>query len=169
MAGERREMMLPPAMTRLGALLCLAVAGAAAAPPVGGTPPPEFQRSRWFGEWVREELTPEGIRCLLNLPARLDPKRPTRLVVYATPNGNSVEETLGSARSEALSWRYDIHRVAAQTRRWRELNLRENVVLACVEAEGTSWPGRRDTRRPAEQLPGAARPGAILDPREPGE
>lgn len=132
-----------PAMTRVGVLLCLSMAGAATALPAGGAPPPGFQRSRWFGEWVREDRTPEGIRCLLNLPARLDPKRPTRLVIYATPNGNSLEETLGGEQGEARNWRYDIQHVAAQVRRWRELNFRENVVLACVEAEGKSWPAWR--------------------------
>jgi hypothetical protein len=80
---------------------------------------------------------------VLNLPARLDPTRPTRLVVYATPNGNSLEETLGSERTTGMSFRYDIQHAAAQTRRWRELNLRENVILACVEADGKSWPAWR--------------------------
>ena len=131
---------------RAGVLLSLALLGGAsgaAPPPDGAAPPAGFQHSPWFGEWVREERTPEGIRCALNLPARLNPDRPTRLVLYATPNGNSLEETLGSERTEAMSWRFDIQHVAAQTRRWRELNTRENVVLACVEAEGKSWPAWR--------------------------
>ena len=118
--------------------MLLGLAAAAAAEVPAG-----FQRSPWFGERVREDRTPEGIRCALNLPARLDPNRPTRLVVFATPNGNSLEETLGSERAGEVSWRFDIQHVAAQTRRYRELNRRENVVLACVEAEGKSWPAWR--------------------------
>jgi len=102
-----------------------------------------FQRSPWFGERVRLDRTAEGIRCSLNLPARMDPSKPTRLVLYATPNGSSLEETLGSELTAGLSWRYDIQHVAAQTRRWRDLNPRENVVLGCVEAEGRSWPAWR--------------------------
>lgn len=124
-------------------VLALLGGGAATLARADAPTPPGFQRSPWFGEWVREDRTAEGIRCALNLPARLHPDRPTRLVIYATPNGNSLEETLGSERAEGQSWRYDIQHVAAQTRRWRELNPRENVVLACVEAEGKSWPAWR--------------------------
>ena len=138
--------MLHPAVSRTGALLVMALLGGAvtaAGRTVSAAPPPEFKRSPWFGEWVRADRTPEGIRCALNLPARINPDRPTRLVVYATPNGSSLEETLGSERTDAMSWRYDLQHVAAQTRRWRELNTRENVVLACVEADGKSWPAWR--------------------------
>ena len=106
---------------------------------------PGFVASRWFGEQTLEETTPEGIRLLLNAPdaAKFDAKRPTLLIVYATPNGNTIEQTMGSAMDKGTDWHFDIQHIAAQTRRLREVDGGENIVLACVEAAGLSWPAWR--------------------------
>ena len=95
-------------------------------------------------------------------PATLDPKKPTRLVIFATPNGNTIEQTLGCAQADGLDWHFDIQHVAAQVRKLREVPPEENVVLACVEAEGLSWPAwkRKHARRP-----GAHPHGRRDDPR----
>jgi hypothetical protein len=100
-----------------------------------------FRRDVWFGEQVRERWIEPGVRVRVNLSPAFDPGRPTRLVVYATPNGSTIEQTLGSA--PAADWRFDIQHVAAQIRRLREVTPGENVVLAVVEAEGLSWPAWR--------------------------
>lgn len=131
----------PPAPLSVTGFLLLA-AGVSSAP-APAQELPGFRRSPWFGERVWQDRTPEGVRVLVNLPPRLDPERPTRLIVYATPNGNSLEETLGEERSSEKSWRFDIQHAAAQVRKLREVNPRENLVLACVEAEGKSWPAWR--------------------------
>ena len=97
---------------------------------------PGFVASPWFGEQVAEETTPEGVRILLNAPApaQYDIKRPTLLVVYATPNGNTIEQTMGATVEKGADWHFDIQHIAAQTRRLREVDKVENVVLACVQA-----------------------------------
>src|SRR5262249_27564545 len=99
----------------------------------------------------REQWVSEGVRVLANAPARFDPQKPTRLVIYATPNGNTIEQTLGCAAAEGLDWHFDIQHVAAQIRRLREVLPDENIVLACAEAEGLSWPAwkRKYTDGPA--------------------
>jgi hypothetical protein len=79
----------------------------------------------------------------MNSPAHPDPARPTRLVIYATPNGNTIEQTLGCAKADRLDWHFDIQHVAAQIRKFRDLKPGEYVVLAVVEAEGLSWPAWR--------------------------
>lgn len=101
---------------------------------------PGFRPSPHFGERVREEWVAEGVRAVAVAPAALDPAKPTRLVIYAAPNGNSVEQTLGCGPASGLDWHFDIQHVAAQVRRYREATPGENVVLACVEADGLSWP-----------------------------
>lgn len=106
---------------------------------------PGFTSSAWFGEQIAEKTTPEGIRILLNAPAptQFDAKRPTLLVVYATPSGNTIEQTMGAAMEKGADWHFDIQHIAAQTRRLRDVDKEENIVLACVQAEGRSWPAWR--------------------------
>ena len=106
---------------------------------------PGFAASPWFGEQTREETTSEGIRILLNAPepAKFDRKRPTLLIVYATPNGNTIEQTMGSAMEKGTDWHFYIQHIAAQTRLLREVDKEENIVLACVQAEERSWPAWR--------------------------
>lgn len=124
----------------------LAVVVAVLGSPAVAPPAPAiagFRLSPWFGEAVREEWVAEGVRALANAPARFDPKKPTLLVVYATPNGNTAEQTLGCAPAAGLDWHFGIQHVAAQVRRLRDVSPDENVVLACVEADGLSWPAWR--------------------------
>ncbi|HEX4590235.1 MAG TPA: hypothetical protein VH120_09930 [Gemmataceae bacterium] len=102
-----------------------------------------FHRSSYFGEQVHEQWIEGDVRVLMNLPADYDPARPTRLVIYATPNGSTIEQTLGCAPGPDVARQFDIQHVAAQVRRFRELRPMDNVVLACVQAEGQSWPGWR--------------------------
>lgn len=108
---------------------------------------PGFAASPNFGEQTLEETTPEGVRLLLNAPtpSQFDAKRPTLLIVYATPNGSAIEQAMGSALDidKGVDARFDNQHIAAQTRRLREIDKGENIVLACVEAAGLSWPAWR--------------------------
>ncbi|HND55286.1 MAG TPA: hypothetical protein PLV92_22890, partial [Pirellulaceae bacterium] len=68
------------------------------------------------------------------------------LVVYATPNGNSIEQTLGRESAPGLDWHFDIQHVAAQIRHVRHARLaraallERQIVLAVVESPKLSWP-----------------------------
>ncbi|MDY3551088.1 hypothetical protein R5W24_000162 [Gemmata sp. JC717] len=121
-------------------LVLLTVVTLALGEPVTTHPLPGFRASAWFAEQVREEWVAEGVRAVANAPATFDPKKPTRLIIYATPNGNSIEQTLGCATGPGVDWRFDIQHVAAQVRKLREVVPGENIILACVEADGLSWP-----------------------------
>lgn len=101
--------------------------------------------SNWYAEQIIEERTPNGVRILINAPPadRFDSKLPTRLILYALPNGNTIEQTLGCKLAPGMDWHFDIQHIAAQTRRLREIDRNENIVLVCLEAEGLSWPARR--------------------------
>ena len=96
--------------------------------------------------WRHEE---NGVRVLilssnLSNPTLSHPtlSHPThrKLVIYATPNGNSLEKSLGCTLREGLDWRYDIQHIAAQWRALRELDSNSDYVLAIVEAPQLSWP-----------------------------
>jgi hypothetical protein len=118
--------------------LFLAAITATAAP--ADQPLPGFRPSAWFDEQVREEWLEGGARVLVQAPRKIDLARATRLIIYATPNGNSIEETLGCGKREGLDWHFDIQHVAAQIRTLRGISPDENIVLACIEPEGLSWP-----------------------------
>lgn len=144
---------LAPAVALPAAVLAvlagsLDLPGPSPVPPPGPAPvrpvlAPGFRRGPWFGEQVRERWVEPGVRVLVNLPATFDPGRPTRLVVYATPNGNTIEQTLGSQLADGTDWHFDGQHVAAQVRRLRAVTPGENVALAVVEPEGLSWPAWR--------------------------
>src|SRR5215210_2404061 len=99
-------------MTGIAPVLLLALTAGADAPALPG-----FRKSAWFDEWVREEWVAEGVRVIAIAPAAFDPKKPTRLVIYATPNGNTIEQTLGCATADGIDWHNDIQHVAAQVRK----------------------------------------------------
>jgi hypothetical protein len=106
-------------------------------------PLPGFHRSPWFGEQVLERWIEGDVRAIVNVAGDFDAAHPTRLVVFATPNGNTIEQTLGCGPAKGQDWHFDIQHVAAQVRRVREFEPGTNVVLACIEAEGLSWPAWR--------------------------
>jgi len=122
------------------ALLACTAACASAAPLPG------FHRPPWFQEAVREAWLENSVHAVMNVPADFDPARPTHLILFATPNGNTVEQTLGCRLENGADWHVDIQHVAAQTRLWRTLNPGQNIVLACVAAETLSWPAWRQAR-----------------------
>jgi hypothetical protein len=108
---------------------------------------PGFRKSAWFSEQVRELWFAEGIRVLVNVPGNFDGKKQTRLILFATPNGNSLEQTLGSVTEGNTDWHFDIQHIAAQVRRFREVAPDTQIVLACLEAEGLSWPAWKRSRQ----------------------
>ena len=93
-------------------------------------------------QWQSEIIEPNGRLCV-NQPPFQNESTKSRLLLYALPNGNTIEQTLGCQMSPGLDWHYDIQHVAAQTRLLRELNPDERLVLVCAEAGGLSWPTYR--------------------------
>ncbi len=104
---------------------------------------PGFRQSAWFHEQIREEWIEPGVRVLLNASENFDLARPTELILFATPNGNTIEQTLGSAMAVGTDWHFDIQHIAAQTRRLRQITPEKNIVLACLQTDGRSWPAWR--------------------------
>jgi hypothetical protein len=96
-----------------------------------------------FAETNRWHTFDSGVRLCINAPATFDPAKPNLLVLYATPNGNTIEETLGCAKAAAPNFRFDIQHVAAQVRRLRQLDHDHNIVLAVTQAPQRSWPAFR--------------------------
>ena len=113
--------------------------------------------SAWTrAEGKRIEAIKEGVRLYVDVPSGpdFDVQRPTVLVIYATPNGSTIEQTLGGKAPDGavpLDYRFDLQHVAAQIRRWREVDRRENIALAVVQAPQKSWPAFRKAHGDAPQ------------------
>jgi hypothetical protein len=106
-----------------------------------------WARSPWLDEVSFTATVEPQMRIHVNAPAgkRHKPLRGTRLILYALPNGNTIEQTLGCEMSQGLDWHFDIQHVAAQVRMLRTLMPKERIVLVCAEAPKLSWPGFRGT------------------------
>ena len=66
-----------------------------------------------------------------------------RVVVYALPNGNTIEQTRGRRMTPDLDWHFGIQNIGAQTRALRELQPEIPTAVMYLEAEGRSWPSWR--------------------------
>lgn len=129
---------------------CAVVLGQA---PVNGAEPllPDFIRTEQFDEQVRWTRLSAGVRVFIDAPVRLQRVK-RRLVIFATPNGNTLEQSLGCAAAKDLDWRFDIQHVAAQVRRLREVTPDEDILLAVVQAPQLSWPAFRQQRPEAGEI-----------------
>ncbi|MHB8898339.1 MAG: hypothetical protein ACYC6Y_06290 [Thermoguttaceae bacterium] len=105
-----------------------------------------FVKAPQFDEQICWRRLESGVRVLIDAPQA--PRAARRvLVVYATPNGNTVEQTWGCAATVGRDWHFDIQHVAAQIRRLREIDKSTDYVLAVVQAPKLSWPSFRADRR----------------------
>ena len=104
-----------------------------------------FKKSSYFNEQVKMYTFDPGVRILIDAPRKklFGIKKPTRIVFYALPNGNTIEQTFGKKVKEDVDWHFGIQHIGAQTRRLREIIKDENIIVAYLEAEGKSWPSWR--------------------------
>ncbi len=93
-------------------------------------------------EWKRDD-----VRIVTDMPGDFDAKKPTVIVIFALPNGSTVEQTMGAKLLPGMDWHFDIQHIAAQTRKVREVDPDRNIVVAYLEAQAKSlpktWPGWR--------------------------
>ena len=92
-----------------------------------------------------------GVRVVINSPA-LDTNLPVRLVLYALPNGNSIEQTVGRKIGPGEDWHFDIQHIGAQTRWLRREVPSVNWVVAYLECAEKSWPAWRRKNDPDKNL-----------------
>ena len=113
---------------------------------------PLFQPSGQFQEQVRVLHIEPGVTATVVAPPsrQFDAARPTLLVIYALPNGNTTAQTIGRAAA-GLEWHFDIQHIGAQTRLLRQAFAERNIVVAYLENSLHSWPAWRQ-KHPKESL-----------------
>lgn len=116
---------------------------------------PGFSTSPWFDEQITTFNYPSGIRIHINAPSveSFDPSRPVMLILYALPNGNTIEQTAGKIMKPGDDWHYDIQHIAAQTRFLRQQVRDYNYVVVYLEARQKSWPAwKKQQKQPAQVI-----------------
>lgn len=102
---------------------------------------PGFVPNPGFAEQETVFVYKPGIKIHINAPseATFDADKPTKLVLYALPNGNSTAWTIGKQPEEGDDWHYHIQNIGAQTRYLRMTDPTCNLVTVYLEAETKSW------------------------------
>lgn len=94
------------------------------------------------GEYSLEliDIIPES-RVVINCPKSelINPKLPTKIVFYALPNGNTIEQTAGKLMGPADDWHFNIQHIAAQTRFLRENDPKYNYITVYLQASMKAW------------------------------
>lgn len=94
------------------------------------------------GETTEVVRIEPGVRVVINRPSEPN-SRPVLLIVYALPNGNTIEQTIGRAIAPGDDWHFDIQHIGAQTRFLRAAIRDRSIVVAYLENSLRSWPAWR--------------------------
>lgn len=98
-----------------------------------------------FREQVRVFKFEPGVTATMVAPPVRDfhALQPTTLILYALPNGNTTEQTIGKALAPGDDWHFDIQHIGAQTRLLRAATPGRNLVIVYLESAQKSWPAWR--------------------------
>jgi hypothetical protein len=80
------------------------------------------------------------VKVTIDIPASYSSSHKTIIVLYALPNGNTTEQTMGKRISDGDDWHYDIQHIKAQTAFVRNELKKENIVVVYLENNYKSWP-----------------------------
>lgn len=102
----------------------------------------EWRTSPHFGDQVMDFKLEPDVRVHVNAPASavLSARKQIHLILYALPNGNTIEQTIGKRPAPGDDWHFDLQHIGAQTRWLRERETNAALVVAYFEAGGLSWP-----------------------------
>lgn len=100
----------------------------------------DFKETGTFNEqelWIKNG--PDSVTMNINAPLHFT-KGETFLILFALPNGNSIEWTKGKKLNPGDDWHFDIQHIAAQTRFVRNLDKKNNYIVVYLMADQKSWP-----------------------------
>lgn len=103
---------------------------------------PGFVSSPYFNEQICMFNYEPEVKILINAPAAdiFDRNKPTEIVLFALPNGNTIEQSVGKKLKPGDDWHYDIQHIGAQTRFLRSQFGETNLVVVYLETSQKSWP-----------------------------
>ena len=80
----------------------------------------------------------EDVRVTIDEPAQ--GKKPSLLIFYALPNGNTTEQTMGKKMQEGDDWHFNIQHIRAQTKFIRQSLPSRRIFVVYLENTYKSWP-----------------------------
>ncbi len=103
---------------------------------------PGFTTSSYLDEQILTFSMEPNINVEINAPSasEFDADKKVMLIFYATPNLNSIAQTIGKQMHPGDDWHFNIQHIGAQTRFLRNLLRNENIVVAYVATGEESWP-----------------------------
>jgi len=92
---------------------------------------------------LRKLTIDSGITLTYDEPKKLDPFKPTKIIVFALPNGNTTAQSFGKKLSQGDDWHFDIQHIGAQTAFIRNADPKTNYIVVYFENNLKSWPAWR--------------------------
>jgi hypothetical protein len=101
-----------------------------------------FSNSPYFNEQILNFRYSPEVTIQINAPSAkaFDINKPTEVILFALPNGNTIDETVGKILEPGDDWHYDIQHIGAQTRFLRQHDTTKNIVTAYLQTAQLSWP-----------------------------
>jgi len=114
----------------------------------------KFIKSDHFGERILDLRFDPEITVQINAPSEemFDSTKRILLILYALPNGNSIEWTIGKKLKPGDDWHFGIQHIGAQTRFLREHYKDANIIVAYLMTDGKSWPKWRGITNDADLI-----------------
>ena len=82
----------------------------------------------------------QDVKITIDIPSNYSSLKKTIIVLYALPNGNTTEQTMGKKIKEGEDWHFDIQHIKAQTTFVRNELKKENIIVAYLGNDYKSWP-----------------------------
>lgn len=116
---------------------------------------PDFIISQHFNEQILEFNFDNEIIVRINAPSpeQFEPSKQIKLILYALPNGNTIDQTIGKITTPEDDWHFDIQHIGAQTRFLRKQLKDFNIVTIYLQTKKRSWPlWKRENKNYAELI-----------------
>jgi hypothetical protein len=90
----------------------------------------------------------DSVLVTIDRPSVFKKSKPTIIIFYALPNGNSTAWTMGKKMAPGDDWHFDIQHIAAQTRFIRQQSRKTNIIVIYLENNYKSWPRWKQVHTP---------------------
>jgi hypothetical protein len=80
------------------------------------------------------------VKVTIDRPYDFSNDKKTIITIYALPNGNTTEQTMGKKMQPGDDWHFDIQHIRAQTKFIRQQMPKKNFVVIYLENDYKSWP-----------------------------